>query len=129
MLVLFGISLIGLGCGSQGSDQPDLGDVQGTVTLDGEPLVGVIVVFTPEKGRQSTGLTDVNGKYELHYMHHSKGAKLGNHTVGFASAEAEEGDFPQVASIPAKYAYGTDRGLKEEVKEGNNTFDFALTSE
>ncbi len=128
MFVLFGISLIGLGCGRQGSDQPDLGYVQGTVTLDGKPLVGVIVVFTPEKGRQSTGLTDVDGKYNLMYMYHSKGAKLGKHTIGFASAEAAEGDSPQAAAIPAKYAYGTDTGLKEEVKEGNNTFNFALTS-
>lgn len=124
LFVLFAIGFIILGCSNKGSDQPDLGYVKGTVTLDGKPFVGAIIVFSPEKGRQSTGLTDENGKYELEYLHHSKGAMLGQHTIGFAAPTGETLAVP----IPAKYAYGTETGLQEEVKEGDNTFNFSLTS-
>ncbi len=40
------------------SDQPPLGRVYGKVTLDGEPLAGVIVNFQPESGRVATAETD-----------------------------------------------------------------------
>jgi hypothetical protein len=124
LCVLCAIAFISLGCSDKGSDQPDLGNVQGTVSLDGKPFVGAIIVFTPEEGRQSTGLTDENGKYELEYLHHSKGAVLGRHTIGFAGPTDETLAVP----IPAKYAYGTETGIQEEVKAGDNTLDFSLTS-
>ena len=40
--------------GCSGGDQPRLGAVHGTVTLDDAPLAGAMVVFTPaDGGRQS----------------------------------------------------------------------------
>ncbi len=113
------------GCSRRGSDQSDLGHVHGKVALDGEPFVGVIVVFTPDVGRQAAGVTDEDGSYELQSMHHSKEAKVGPNTVGFATPTGEQLSAP----IPAKYANGTKTGLKETVKEGDNTFNFALTSD
>ncbi|QDU05485.1 hypothetical protein V6x_52220 [Gimesia chilikensis] len=92
--------------------------------MDGKPFVGAIIVFSPENGRQSAGTLDENGKYELEYMHHSKGAKLGSHTIGFGTPTGETLAVP----IPKKYLYGTETGLKAEVKPGNNSFDFSLKS-
>ena len=35
------------GCSSRPADEPPLGRVRGTVTMDGQPLAGVDVVFAP----------------------------------------------------------------------------------
>jgi len=124
--VLLSVFFINHGCmDKRGSDQPELGQVQGTVTLDGKPFAGAVIVFTPELGRQSTGIIDENGKYELEYLHHSKGAKLGQHTIGFAAPPEESKGAPK---IPKKYLFGTDTGLEANVKEGTNTFDFSLST-
>lgn len=126
MFVLLAITCIGCG-GGGGSDQPDLGTVEGTVTIDEKPLSGAIVIFTPDEGRASTGLTDDDGYYELDYVHNEKGAKLGNHTITLTWPQAEDGDTPPAISIPKKYT-GAQSPLKKEVKPGSNTFDFPLTS-
>ncbi len=124
---LFTISCVSLGCGgSGGGDQPDLGTVTGTVSLDGQPLSGVIILFTPEEGRQSTAVTDENGGYELAYTGDSKGAKIGKHTIGFTSSDDDS--IKASAPIPPQYTIGSDTGLTAEVKAGENTFDFDLIS-
>ena len=56
-----------LGCGSS-SDGPALGLVEGTVTLDDEPLAEALVVFNPVNGKQSNGQTDSEGHYSLTYL-------------------------------------------------------------
>lgn len=130
-----------LGCGSKG-DQPELGTVNGTVTLDGQPLVGVAVVFQPDSGRPARGMTDANGKYELTYIRQTKGTKIGANRVEIAPSEegeveeAETGDEgnPDAAAkpksgkrvVPARYNVNSE--LKVDVKPGANTFDFALES-
>lgn len=123
--VLFALSFVSLGCGGA-SDQPDLGTVHGTVSLDGEPLTGVIVIFSPEEGRQSVGVTDESGAYELKYTGESLGAKIGKHTVGFTASDDE--DVKASAAIPPKYAAGASTELTVEVKAGDNTHDFDLSS-
>lgn len=40
---------------------PDLGDVSGTVTLDGRPFAKATVAFELGMGRQSIGITDGEG--------------------------------------------------------------------
>ena len=124
--ILFILSFSSLGCGD-GSDQPDLGIVSGTVSLDGEPLSGVIIVFTPEEGRQSTAITGENGQYELVYTgEDTKGARVGKHVVGFLTPYDE--DIKPSAPIPARYSVGSDTGLNAVVKPGKNSFDFDLSS-
>lgn len=109
------------GCRDTG-DRPPLGQVSGTVTLDGEPLAGVIVMFKPDSGRPATGETDGAGKYVLVYRYGVNGAKIGPNTISFSWPTGESGS----QSIPDKY--GAKTTLKEDVKAGRNTFDFALTS-
>jgi hypothetical protein len=59
------------------SDRPELGEVEGVVTMDGKPLANVIIVFKPQKGRPATGQTNSEGKYTLTYRAGVTGAKVG----------------------------------------------------
>jgi len=123
------------GAGCRQSDQPPLGRVTGTVTLDGQPVAGVEVSFAPESGRPSAGLTDTAGRYELIYVGTTKGAKVGSHRVRIAAlapdfADSGDGDRParpaQLIRIPRRYNLETT--LTAEVRRGRNEFDFALES-
>lgn len=122
------------GCSSRPADQPPLGRVRGKVTMNGQPLPGVDIVFAPDKGRPSVGTTDTSGRYDLSYINTTKGAKVGPHKVFIRPAEVSQdevsGDGSKTAAprpvIPAKYNKRTE--LTAEVKAGSNTFDFALES-
>ncbi len=114
------LSLIG-GCGR--GDLPPLGTVSGTVTLDGEPLPGVIISFKPDEGRVAAATTDEKGNYTLSYTYGVKGTKVGPSTVMFEWPLGEAGS----QKIPAKYV-GLKSELKVDVGEGGNKLDFPLTS-
>lgn len=118
---IMGLFLVQLGC-SQG-DRPPLGYVTGTVTIDGEPLAGVVVAFLPDNGRPGVGMTDEEGKYELEYVAGAKGTKIGPTTVGFMVATGVTPSHP----IPAKYENRSE--LKVDVERGKNVFDFDLESD
>lgn len=123
-----------LGCGGGGpSDVPPLGTVTGVVKLDGEPLAGAQVTFSPENGRSSTAETDATGRYDLRYSAELKGAVVGQHTVAITtyrdavSDETTGKNQPAVAErVPKRYNESTQ--LTEEVKAGANTIDFDLQS-
>jgi len=124
------LSMILVGCGG-GGDAPDLGTVEGTVTLDGEGLPNATVEFTPagdKGGRPSVAMTDDDGDYELKYSAAHAGAPPGKYTVRITTATTitdEQGndvDVPE--TLPAKYNFNTE--LEEEVKAGSNTIDFKL---
>jgi len=64
-----------LGCGG------GLKSVEGLVTLDGKPVEGATVTFSPEGGGQDAfGVTDSGGKFTLRTVNQS-GAKPGNYKV------------------------------------------------
>jgi hypothetical protein len=110
--------------GCRQSDRPTLGMVAGTVTLDGRPLAGANLVFEPvEGGRASTGYTDANGRYELFYIRRDKGAKVGRHKVVINAGDPDSG---KAEIVPPRYNQNTT--LEAEVKAGDNTLDFALTT-
>jgi hypothetical protein len=116
------------GCGPAG-DIPDLGQVTGTVTLDGKPLAGARVLFEPQGGgAMSNGMTDSSGKYEMWYTADVKGAALGKHVVRIETPpnpDPETGETPP--ALPAKY--NTESTLTADVKAGDNTVNFELTSQ
>jgi hypothetical protein len=122
------------GCSSKPADQPPLGRVRGKITMNGQPLPGVDVVFVPEKGRPSEATTDKSGRYDLSYIGSTKGAKLGPHKVLIRPAEISpdevsgDGSKPVAPRpvVPAKYNKHSE--LTAEVKAGSNTIDFALES-
>lgn len=111
-----------LGCG--GADGPEMGDVQGTVTLEGQPLPGAQVIFQPTNGRPSTGITDDQGKYELQFTTDRSGALAGSHQVKITTAIDLPDDTRAAEVVPAQYNRQSD--LVREVKPGPNTIDFDL---
>lgn len=117
-----------LGCGS--SEHSDLGQIEGTVTLDGAPYPNAMVTFTPAKGRPSRGVTDEQGHYELIYLRDTRGAEIGDHkvlitTVPPITSDSEPGPPPKEV-IPARYNRRSE--LTETVEPGNQEIDFALTT-
>ena len=101
---------------------PPLGYVSGTVTLDGKPVSGVMVHFTPldttilgaknnETARDSSGLTDAEGHFDLRYLPEVEGVKEGRCRVWMEALD------PSVI-IPANYGQRSDHII--EVKHGTN---------
>ncbi len=120
--------------------EPDLGQVKGKVTVDGQPGANLMVTFEPQgsatgkaaaqTGAGSVGTTDAGGNYELTYKGTAKGAAIGTHKVRITSAAGggpaggEKAAKP--LNIPAKF--NTDSQLTKEVKKGDNKIDLEITS-
>ncbi|MBA2112873.1 carboxypeptidase-like regulatory domain-containing protein [Bremerella alba] len=115
------------GCGYGTGD--GLGSVSGTVSLDGEPVPQVVVTFTPSTGgRESYGITDASGNYQLRYTSRELGAKTGEHEVRVSPMEVEPREPVTTATsiIPIHY-YGNDF-LIYEVSPGSNQIDLELST-
>lgn len=152
--VAISVCLLALvGCNSG----PSVAPVTGKVTLDGAPLPGATVTFSPIKGgngNAAVGTVDANGEYKLTDMNSKNigsGAVAGDYKVGIVwfkpdandtsrssgasaagamtadKAAASTASGPKLA-LPAPYQNPETSGLKATVKSGQNTFDFALDS-
>jgi hypothetical protein len=110
------------GCGSEFK----LGQVSGTVTVDGAPVPNLQVLFEPQDKKQpsSIGFTQADGKYKLRCASGVDGAVLGQHTVRVTTVETDDPAGPPL-TIPAKY--NTSSQLTQEVKAGENTIDLPIT--
>lgn len=71
------------------------------------------------------GMTNASGQYELHYTNNVKGAAVGSHIVRIESLDDAEGQSTPVV-VPSRY--NVDSTLTAEVKAGENTINFDLTS-
>ncbi len=119
---LAAIALLTTGCNSV--EAPQLGLVEGTVTLDGVPLPSVLVVFTPDgPGRSATATTDTAGHYSLSFLRDIPGANVGTHTVRITTSDGRRGSKEM---LPRRYHRKTE--LMATVQPGSNTIDFALES-
>jgi len=130
-LLLLGVTVAGLsGCGQ--SSGPALGQVTGTVTLDGQPLPDAMVSFYPDAGgRSAHGVTDSSGKFLLRFTGMKDGALVDSHTVkietGVEMSESEtQPKRKKIAQLPARYNKETE--LTAKVERGSNNFDFDLQS-
>jgi len=94
--LLIAIALLPMGCGSKGGHKP----VQGTVTLDGQPLDGASVHFySDEKGGPSAGaLTDSSGKFVI-VGQDKKGLPPGRYKVTVSKIKGGVTDEPVVAAV------------------------------
>jgi len=122
-----------VGCGPS-----DVKPVSGVVTLDGEPLVGAWVVFTPLEGEKKTssrGKTDESGKYELRFTSDTQGALLGKQMVQIYyepglddTVQKRKDKDSQVSKLPKTFY--EDSELRAEVTAGgDNKFNFDLKSD
>jgi hypothetical protein len=138
---LLALTLTGCGDGRD-ADLPDLVPVSGIVTMDGEPVAGVNVLFSPV-GSTSGGMcyanTDEAGKYVLTDSNGREGAPMGEFEVtcskwampdgsDFKSDDQSPMEAGAVPALPAKYGDAISSGLKAAVPAGGGTFDFKLES-
>ena len=123
---LVAVALLG-GCGG------GTPSVSGVVTLDGKPVEGATVTFTPASGDGggvggSYGKTDAQGRYSLKTVAADKaGAAVGKHKVTISLSQPDPKN-PEGAAkdlIPAKYNVKSD--LTFDVPSGcTDKADFAL---
>ncbi len=122
------------GCPS-GPVEPKLVPVQGTITMDGQPLVGASIMF----GGVAFGETDANGRYELG-RGEKKGAPAGEYMVVIEKWTKPDGsvyrsaegispmDAGATQQIPTRYSHPEQSELKKTVPDSGGTIDFELKS-
>lgn len=144
-------SLLLVGCGPAG---PKVNPVTGKVTLDGTPISGATVNFSPvdaTSGSPATGKTDENGVYTLTDTTSSaigSGAATGEYRVSVLWYKASGPDTSQTtgsseqkedraartkstgpdALLPAFYSNPLNSGLTTSVKTGKNEYNIELDS-
>jgi hypothetical protein len=98
-----------------------VGQVTGVVTYAGQPLPQAEVEFTPKgDGTSSVGFTNHEGRYELQYTLHRKGALLGSHVVRVQSLSRNENDQARIR-VASRTA-----GIECEVASGSNEINIEL---
>ncbi len=132
------------GCGD--SSRISTYRVTGTVTLDGDPLPDVQVVFAPqfevpnEIGRPR-GTTGPDGTYTLTSYQEGDGAPSGDYKVSIiwqgSKPEAAESSFltkpdqsgpPETDPTAGRFVNPDNSGLEYTVEEKSNQINIALTS-
>ncbi|WP_437185191.1 Ig-like domain-containing protein [Planctomicrobium sp. SH668] len=119
------------GCGGPTSGV-DLIPVRGKVTLNGTPVEGAMVIFTPVGKRLSSGKTNAEGEYVLTYGQGESGAVAGTHAVTITTyVEADkDSDDPiknkgQAETIPPEYNKNTTLSANLTDRQSSR-FDFPL---
>lgn len=131
--------LVLVGCGPS---RPETVPVSGHVTLNGQPVEGATVMFSPEaEGRPATGTTDADGRFTLKTFEAGDGALPGVHSVTVTkvessgvqadrdglSGEIEPGGIQQRWVVPRKYAKPDTSGLSVEVESGMQPVELQLS--
>ena len=117
------------GCGGH---EKDTAVVRGTVTLDGKPLPGGSVMFTPPSGRGAVGPIASDGTFSLSTYAPGDGAAVGPHKAAIlAPAPPSETATPPAwaAKLPQRYQNAESSGLEYTVEANKeNVFDIQLNS-
>ena len=126
------------GCGGE-----QLGQVKGTVTLDGKPLSKGTLTFEAPGKRPATARVEAGQIVEATTHKTGDGVPVGAHKVAVAATEDAasavvanpgEGKGPGAnymsgkSLLPAKYNNPETSGLTAEVKGGENVLEFNLAS-
>jgi len=115
------------GCGPK---HPETIPVNGSVALDGKPVEGAAVVFTPEEGKMATGTTDASGRFQLSTFQLDDGALPGTHRVTVAKTRVDPADPEKVVFlVPKKYGNPATSGLTCDVQKEMGPVSFELASE
>jgi len=102
------------GCGGRG-----FAEVTGTVLVDGKPLLGAFVTFTPEApdAVRSVGSTNDEGRYRVIRPGGKIGAMTGKNRVSVTGGDAGRALPPQ---------YNSQTTLQCDVTRGANVFDIDI---
>ncbi|MDR2704267.1 MAG: carboxypeptidase-like regulatory domain-containing protein [Planctomycetaceae bacterium] len=115
-----------IGCNSG----PNTASVSGVVTIDGEPVQGVHLKFSPKSGeRPSVGYTNERGEYTLLFTQDQKGCIPGEHVVTINAYRDPENENSQY--LPAKYNQSATENpeLNIEIKKGNQKWNFQCVTQ
>ncbi|HZL88859.1 MAG TPA: hypothetical protein VFB96_10840 [Pirellulaceae bacterium] len=129
------ISVVG-GCGAR---QP-LAPVDGIVTLDGQPLGNVLVVFVPDGSggpvSRATGIADAAGRFELKTEDGRLGAAVGSYRIVVEDLALQ--DAPRdpdgtilvmpPTRIPDRYASTLTTTAAAQVEQGRRPMKVELSS-
>lgn len=150
--LLSALAVFSVGCGQSG---PAVEYVQGVVTLDGAPLDGATVFFSPKgsAGKGAAGKTQSDGSFTLNMQGAKPGAgtAVGDYSVTVSKIEMPE--FPDISEddprygtpeqdrleqeaanakpkviVPEKYNNSETSPFTAKVESGSNTFTFDVSS-
>ena len=140
----------GLCLGCAGGDEwteklPETAEVTGVVTLDGEPVEGAAVVFSPDDGKHAgQALTDASGRFSASAFPSKEGLVPGAYKVAISKTVEKKG--PKVTGPDAAHLVGGEdvfwvnvlpeknfnpnmSGLTATIpEEGNSELRYELTS-
>jgi hypothetical protein len=130
--------LLAAGCGNPLTFNEQ---VEGTVTLDGNPLPRVMVQFVPDVQGPSavplaSGLTDETGRFRLTHDGNKPGAALGKYRVvvlqGRGGRMSDDPDAPVLPPpegprLPSQYTVAAQTPLRQEVTAAKHAYDLPLT--
>lgn len=108
--------------------------VSGTLTLDGKPVPGVRMTFTPDEGRPSIATTDANGKFKPWYRGQQDGIQTGK--IKVTIEQADSGDLMEKSARPSpalqtllnRYGHGGKENLEIQVDGPNEDLKIELKS-
>ncbi|MDR1957689.1 MAG: hypothetical protein LBQ54_01350 [Planctomycetaceae bacterium] len=110
-----------------GCNDSKIGYVTGKVLIDGKPAKKDLVVrFHPqaEGGSPSTGITNENGNYEMHFSITKKGVQTGFNRVVVEYPDGEK--LPETPGFLKEY---NRNPLIYEVRPGRQTYDIHIESQ
>ncbi|MFM8497032.1 MAG: hypothetical protein ACKOEM_16155 [Planctomycetia bacterium] len=136
------------GCGPRG---PTVEMVEGVILLDGEPVEGATVFFSPaptdgqpQGGLPAAGRTGTGGSFRLNAVGGARsgaGTKVGEYVVTVVKQESDapvalDPNVPPAPPrlinvrdlLPSVYKVGATSPLRATVKQGRNVFRFELDS-
>ncbi|MDR2757277.1 MAG: hypothetical protein LBC20_16385 [Planctomycetaceae bacterium] len=121
IILLFVIGCTVIGC----NNGPNSASVSGVITIDGEPVKGVHLKFSPKSGeRPSVGYTNERGEYTLLFTQDQRGCIPGEHVVTINAYRDPENEASQY--LPAKYNQSAAENpeLNLEIKNGSQKWNF-----
>ena len=118
----------------------------GTVTLDGKPVKGALVTFTPTgtntQSHQGSGVTDSDGNFEMFNYQNQQGLPPGEYVATFSIWLMPDGSAPPagqppatsraVQAIPPLWTDVSKAGLHNKVTvsdSGNSDFLFQISKD
>ena len=117
------------GCGGS-----DLAGVSGLVKLDGKPIEGGSVTFSPaDQGALAYSSVNPDGTYELQSAGAKKGVKPGDYvaTVSYRKGQPSSGmtiaQIEALELVPIRYTTPATSDLRVTVAEGDNEINLEMT--
>lgn len=149
LLAIATLLTITTGCGPSGPETPAVTPVSGTATLNGEPLGGAVIAFSPVSGgRGASAITNDDGTFEATSFSKGDGLVPGQYGItvtkypqgpeSYGAAgdmESDEYTGEDVTpddpenELPAKYESAETSGLTVNVEAGSPISDFNIALE